>query len=138
MTTQEQPKLIDQELLRRFENCEFAPGDFGHEAHVRVAWIYLQRLQLAEAIQCFSEGLKRLTQKFGAEDKYHETITWFYLILINQRMADPGTDDWEAFKSANPDILTSKPPLFAKHYSGETLASPLARKRFLLPDLGSA
>jgi len=61
------------------------PEQFDHRAHVYVAWSYLRRYSLAESILRFTAALRRHTVKLGASDKYHETITWFYLIEIEKR-----------------------------------------------------
>ena len=85
----------------------------------------------------FTDAIKRLTKKLGVTSKYHETITWFYLIKIAERCnsAEPG--DWQAFKDANPDLFAWNPSLFEKYYSRDLLSSETARRMFVLPDLES-
>src|SRR5262249_34307385 len=68
---------------------------------------------------------------------YHETITWAYLLLIRERMERQGEGanaSFEAFARANPDLMTWKPSVLAAYYRDETLASPLARRTFVMPD----
>ena len=123
--------------LEQFEDCEIDPDAFTHEAHVYVAWSYLQEFELLEAIDRYRNTLRRLTQKLGAEDKFHETITWFFLIAIAERLGGKKPVDFETFKSTNPDVFQSKPGLLGRHYSSARLMSAPARKIFLLPDLVS-
>lgn len=126
--------MTDAAFRNAFETATLPESDFDHEGHVRMAWIYLNQHPLPEAISRFSEDLKRYTRTLGAADKYHETITWFFMVLVNDRMADSDAESWEAFKSEHPDLTASAPALLQAHYSKERLASNAARRRFLLPD----
>ncbi len=69
-----------EETVQAFETATVKPADFNHDAHIKVGWRYLQEYDQLEAINRFTAAIKRLTQKLGVPDKYHETITWFYLL----------------------------------------------------------
>ena len=118
------------DLVERFEACTLAPEEFHHEQHIYVAWTYLGREPLAAAAQRFITHLKRFADFHGKHGLYHETITWAYLILVNERMAEDG---WDAFRAANPDLFTGAAGL-ERYYRPETLRSPRARTTFLFPD----
>lgn len=123
------------DIVRAFESASLGPGEFGHDAHILVAWHFLQQQDLLDAIRRFTRGIRRLTRKLGVTSKYHETITWFYLIKIAERCkAQPGAD-WAAFRTANSDLFTRNPALVEKYYSKSLLASDTARHMFVLPDL---
>lgn len=127
-------QISDGELLRRFEDCSLPPEQFQHADHVRLAWIYARRQTAAATIASFDGALRRFTRHHGASDKYHATITWFYLLAIQERVARaPHLQTWREFAGANPDLLDWKSPLIARYYSKELLQSPLARQVFLLP-----
>jgi hypothetical protein len=70
----------DQEFpcIESFEIGAFDVDRFTHEAHVYVAWSYLQKTSLTDAIVRFSGALKRMTAKLGIPGKYHET-SYFYI-----------------------------------------------------------
>ena len=57
------------------------------------------------------------------------------MLVINERMADDDTDDFETFADANPDLFEWPSPLLTKHYRGATLESERARRTFVFPDL---
>jgi hypothetical protein len=118
--------------LEDFECANVDPEQFDHEAHVFVAWSYLQKYELDESIERFSSALRRLTRKLGVESKYHETITWFFLILIAERQGK--SKDWLSFKRGNPDLFTTQPSIIRAYYSDERLGSPTARSQFVMPD----
>ncbi len=120
--------------IEDFEKGSVDPEQFDHEAHVYVAWSYLQKYDLEDAIAKFSEALRSLTRKLGIESKYHETITWFFLILIAESKNKPGSNDWQTFKRQNPDLLTTRPSVIRNYYSDKRLHSSIARSQFVLPD----
>lgn len=117
-----------------FERGDVDPARFSHEAHVRMAWSYLCEFGLFDGMCRFAGALQRLTIRIGAEDKYHATITGFFMLLIAERMALAPESDWPAFKRNNADLLRSFRQLLQSHYSKSRLASPLARRQLLLPD----
>jgi hypothetical protein len=125
----------DRELVAAVEGCTLAGADFHHADHVRLAWIYLRDLPLIEGLERFATTLRRFAAHHGAAEKYHETITWAYLLLIHERMQATGAArDWEAFRAANPDLLAWRPSILERYYTPRTLASETARRSFVLPD----
>ena len=126
--------LGDRDFLDAFESGTLPEGAFHHRDHVRLAWLYLQRLPPAAALARFSDGLRRFASSVGKSGLYHETITWAYLLLIRERMERAPGRSWAEFARSNPDPLTWKPSILEAYYRRETLESDLARKVFLLPD----
>jgi len=127
--------MTDHELLERFESATLAGECFHHAEHVRVAFLYLGRYPVLEALGRFSRGLKNFAAALGKPDRYHETITWAYLLLIHDRIGrHPELREWEDFARCNPDLLVWKGGILERYYSPETLESALARKTFLFPD----
>lgn len=125
----------DDEFIARFEDCTLPNAEFHHRDHVRLAWLYLRRAPILEALTLFTEGLKRFAHANGHDGLYHETITWAYLFLVHQRIAaGPEDETWDAFAVRNPDLLTWRPSILADYYREETLSSELARKLFVFPD----
>ena len=125
--------MNDDELLEQFEAASI-PGDcFPHAEHLRAAFLYLCRYPLLEALQKFSDALRRLAGVNGKPERYHETITWAYVFLVHERMQE---DNWEGFASRNPDLLDWRNSILKTYYREETLASAKARRQFVLPDRG--
>ncbi|MEX0976430.1 MAG: hypothetical protein WDZ50_04975 [Woeseia sp.] len=123
-------RMID---IHAFEAGNIDPVDFDHAAHVHIAWLYLQQTSLAEAIVRFTAALRQLTVRAGADAKYHETITWFFLIVIAERRAATPGADWHTFRRDNADLLGDA-SILRRFYSTERLRSKLAKQQFLLPD----
>ena len=129
MTAAVKPELT----VDAFESGTVDPDAFDHEAHVYVAWLYLERYPLLEAVDRFDAALRRLTIKLGIPGKYHATITWFFMLLIAERRdADPGSD-WTRFRRNNDDLVRDG-KILRRYYDSQTLASERARQSFVLPD----
>lgn len=129
-------ELTEDDFIARFEDCTLPNSAFHHRDHVRLAWLYLRRLPLLAALTRFAEGLKRFAHANGHDGLYHETITWAYLFLVNQRtVTGPEGEAWQEFAARNPDLLTWRPSILAAYYREETLSSELARRVFVMPDL---
>ena len=107
---------------------------FDHQNHVYLAWLYLEAYPVTEAIERFSAALKRLTLKLGVPGKYHETITWFYMLIIASRRSQHVAATWPEFCSKNADIVTKENNVLSRYYSKQTLASEQARRNFIMPD----
>ncbi len=127
--------MTDSELMEQFESGTIPDGGFHHREHVRVAFLYLSEYPVLEALQAFSEALQRFAAARGKPQLYHETITWAYMLLIRERMAQAGTrQTWDEFARNNADLLTWENGLLNRYYREETLRSDLARAIFLFPD----
>ena len=127
--------MTDDQLLAGLESGELLPDQFHHTQHVRAAWIYLNRYPILEAISRFCGTLRAFATALGKPDRYHETITWAYLLLINERIQrSAGAAGWEHFAASNPDLLDWTSPIVRRYYSQDILDSPLARKVFVMPD----
>lgn len=126
--------LADEGFAAAFEALALRPDAFRHAEHVRLAWIYLRRHGLLEAIRRYREGLVRFTGHHGASRRYHETVTWAMVVLIHERIVGaPEIDDFRAFAAANPDLMRWHGGAFFDYYAEDVLASELARRTFVLP-----
>jgi len=127
--------VTDAQFLERFEGQTLSEAEFRHSDHVRLAWLYLRNLALPEAISTFSSGLKQFATRFGKPDRYHETITLAYLLIINERMVrGPARSTWTDFATENADLFKWKGGILDAYYRPETLTSDLARRVFVFPE----
>lgn len=125
----------DRDFLAAFEDGTLTEDRFHHADHVRAAWLILREERPAAALDRFSVALQRFAAAKNRAGLYHETITWAYLFLVNERMETCGRDlDWEGLAAANPDLLAWRPSVLERYYTPETLGSALARRVFVLPD----
>lgn len=129
------PPLTDEALLEAFADASLPAEQFHHEQHVRVAWLFVQQHGMPAALDEFSEAIKRFAAAKGAHGLYHETITWAFLLIIAERQARAPQANWHAFAAANHDLLAWKPSILERYYSKALLASDLAKRAFVMPDL---
>lgn len=126
--------LSDDEFLAAFEATTLA--EFHHVDHIRVAWIYLQRLPFPQASRRMAESLRRFAASKGAHQKYHETITQAWMFLVADALDQDHHDaaqGFDAFAAAHPGLLDAH--ALDRFYSSQLLASPAARNEFVPPDL---
>ena len=125
----------DDILITQFEDCSLPLESFHHSVHVQLAFLYLRRLSVLKVLARFPAALTKYADTHGKTGLYHETITWAYVLLINERMRRVSRDvSWVEFQSQNPDLLTWKNSVLKKYYRAETLSCELAKRTFLFPD----
>ena len=121
------------DLIDNFEQGKLE--QFHHSDHLRMAFEYLCRYPALEALGRFSDTLRRFAAAQGKPHLYHETITWAYVLIIRQRMAQSANpQEWDEFAQNNPDLFVWKKGILSRYYSEELLNSDLARKVFIFPD----
>jgi hypothetical protein len=126
---------MEPELIAQFESGSLPPTAFHHADHVRMAFAYLRQYPQLQALEKFSAALKLFAKAQGKENLYNETITWAYVFLIHERMSrSGGTQTFEEFAEANPDLLMWKNGILKRYYAEETLQSDLAKRVFVFPD----
>ncbi len=126
--------MSNEKLIEAFET-DTLPGDsFHHADHVRLAFAYLSRYPVLQALEKFASALKRFAAERGKSDLYHETITHAYFFLIRERMARGAGAEWDEFARDNADLFAWKGGVLNRYYQEATLKSELARTVFLFPD----
>jgi hypothetical protein len=127
--------VSDDEFVAAFEDCTLPLESFRHADHVRMAFLYLGRYPLLEAIREFSASLLKFAVAYGKTNLYNETMTWAYLLLIRERLARAGRPQtWAEFSAGNADLLDWSNNILRKYYRDETLTSGLAKTTFVFPD----
>lgn len=125
--------MTDLDFIRAFEDCTL-PGElFHHREHLRLAWLYLQNADDAAAEKLMEEGIRRYAASLGAAEKYHHTLTLFWVRAVSRaRRETPATTSFEAFASAHPELLDKA--FVGRHYSPALLESARARSGWVNPD----
>src|ERR1043165_10031557 len=111
--------MTDDELLQSFCTGPLPAAEWTHEAHLRVAYLYVREFSLEEAHLLFRIHLIRLNtfhQVPESKDRgYHDTLTRMWLTLVaGARAADgepvgaPGPTDSVAFLSRPPAFQDRK------------------------------
>ena len=125
----------DQHFRKEFEAFEFPPAEFNHQAHIRLAYVYLSEHDTDTAHQLMRSALLSFLEYHGIDtSKYHETITRAWIMAVRHFMENtPGSVSSDDFIEQNPRMLDSK--IMMTHYSAEVLFSEEARAKFVEPNL---
>ena len=127
--------MSDDDFIAQLEACTLPEDRFHHADHLHAAWLYLNRFPASEAIGKFQKSLRAYAASLGKPGRYHETITWAYLLLVNERIhGSHFTATWEQFSAAHADLFHWKNSILLRYYRKGTLESELARRVFLMPD----
>ena len=124
--------MTDVELTRALERGEIK--DFHHASHLHVAWVYLaESSSVQQAANKMRRTLRRFAAAAGKPEKYHETITLFWIRFLSRVHAASCEGCLEEIVHANPQLLEKNFPL--AYYSAERLFSDEARTSWVEPDL---
>jgi len=125
----------DRDFRAAFEAGAYAPADFSHRAHVRLAYIYLAESGEDQAFDRMRAALVSFLAHHGIPaTKYHETLTRAWLLGVNHFMhRSPDASSADDFIERNPLLLDSR--IMLTHYSAELLFSDEARGSFIEPNL---
>ena len=128
--------MKDADLMGAFLARRLTHSEWTHEAHLRIAWMFVRDQPLDEAHILFRIALVKLNDSHGVPESptrgYHETLTRAWLAVVGHlARRDPATDS-RAFLVRHPEVLDKT--YLRKHYSPERIMSVEARARFVEPD----
>lgn len=131
-------ELTDTALLDAFEACTLPASEFSHRRHLALGWLYLRRHGFPEGAVIFRERLKAYVASVGAAAKYHETVTWAYMVLLSEEMNLRSAPDegFDAMIQRRADLLDHRNGAIAHCYSHQELESADAGRVFMLPRRG--
>ena len=127
--------LTDSQFTNLFESCELDPALFTHEAHLRLAWIYIRKYGVEKAIGEIQSGLRNYVESVGAKDKYHATLTVAAMKIVYRYMQQSETGNFRDFISRYPRLKNNFRDLIDRHYGVDIFSSEKARLEYVGPDL---
>ena len=120
----------DRDFKLAFEACTVTPSRFNHEAHVRLAYIYLVEYDVESAVQRMRDGLLNFLQHHGIPlSKFHETLTRAWVLAVRHFMNRSTSSSSTDFIARNQKVLDSR--IMLTHYSARVLFSSDARAFFV-------
>lgn len=125
-------------LVREFEACTLPRIEWTHHAHLIVALCYLVRHGEAEATMLIRDGIRRYNKACGIEmtktSGYHETVTLFYIHVIEKFLSATNADCTLAVLANSLIKVCGDKNLPLEYYSRERLMSWEARIGWIEPD----
>jgi len=126
--------MTDAEILTladRLERCLLGKEEFHHRDHLAVAVVYLYASDLETAMERMRGSLQRFATHHGVTGLYHETLTRFWLLQVEQRL--DRSECLEQSVSKVQEQLNDKNLAF-EYYSRERIDSREARDKWVEPD----
>ncbi|KGL62017.1 hypothetical protein [Polaribacter sp. Hel1_85] len=128
-------KISDTEFEEQFSSNKFRPLWFSHEAHLRLAWIYITKYGKEIALEKYSKQLQDFANKYNAEGKYNATVTFASIQIINHFIEKSDAYDFQDFINEFSQLKSNFKEIIATYYSGDVFTSIEAKQHILLPDL---
>jgi hypothetical protein len=128
-------QLSDSEFIIQFKSYTLSPSLFNHEAHLRMAWLYISIYGLEKGIFNIRKDLKSYVRHLEATDKYNETLTIAASHAVHHFMQKSTTTSFKQFISQYPQLLTQFRQLMETHYSTNIFTDEVAKREYLEPDL---
>lgn len=127
--------MTDEQLWDAFQDRTLSSTKWTHEAHLRVAYMFLKRHSLDDAHILMRGGIIRLNQAHALVETptrgYHETITRAFLCLLVAE-ADNFVEDSYTFVSTRDHFFSKE--MLLEYYSRDLINSQIARAIFVPPD----
>lgn len=127
----------DDQFEREFRDCTLPPSLFNHEAHLRLAWIHIQKYGIEKAVKNIQKELQEYVAFVGAKDKYHSTLTVSAIRAVDHFVSKSKISSFKEFITAYPQLRNNFKSLIESHYSFNVFNSEKAKREYLEPDLQS-
>ena len=128
-------ELSDAEFEQEFVTCKLDPSDFSHEAHLRLAWIHIDRYGIGQAEKNIPYQLQKFVNYVGAKGKFNMTLTLAAVKAVYHFMLKSDADNFKDFSAEFPRLKYNFKELMDCHYGFDIYNSNLAKTEFLEPDL---
>jgi N-formylglutamate deformylase len=125
--------VADEAFAAAFRSGKIGSESFHHRDHLRLAWIEIRRLGPEHATEFITHGIRRFAAGQGAEARYNDTMTRFWLWAVNHAIGRHPDLAFEALLESEPHLLDKSLPF--KHWSRETINRPEAKASWTEPDL---
>ena len=128
-------QLTDQQFKQQFQACTLDPALFTHEAHLRLAWIYIQQYGIEKALENIPTQIINFVDNVGARDKYNHTLTIAAIKTVYHFCLKSTADNFVDFIQEFPRLTHNFKDLIAAHYQVDIFNNELAKREFIEPDL---
>lgn len=128
-------QYTDEEFEKQFESFKLKPGLFSHEAHLRLAYIHIEKYGREQAERNMCEQIKGYAESLGVFDKFNKTVTIASVKAMDHFMQKASATNFPELMKEFPRLLTNFKDLLAKHYGFNVFADKRAKAEYVEPDL---
>ncbi|TME22163.1 MAG: hypothetical protein E6I68_09610 [Chloroflexi bacterium] len=123
----------DEAFVAAFHAHQLSNQGFHHRHHLRLAWVQIRRLGLDEASEVVTTGIRRFAAHHGGIERYNDTMTRFWLRLVNLGISRHPELTFDELLAAEPHLLDKNLPF--RHWSLERMNRDDAKQQWVEPDL---
>ena len=127
--------LSDTAFEKQFREGTLDPALFTHEAHLRLAWLYINQYGVENTLLKICAEIKQFAVRHGAVDKFNQTLTEAAVKAVYHFMLKSKAKGFREFVTEFPRLKYQFKDLMAAHYSFDIYTNPIAKRQFLSPDL---
>lgn len=127
--------LSDLEFESQFTNMTLEPQLFTHEAHLRLAWIHINKYGLDQAIDNIVNQIFAYVENLNSVDKFNLTLTISALKIVNHFNNKSTVNSFGHFIENNSRLKNNFKELLDSHYGFDIINSKEAKIKYVSPDL---
>ncbi len=128
-------QLTDLEFEKQFAYGDLDPVSFSHEAHLRLAWIYINKYGEDSACEIICDQILNFATKHGDPEKFNKTVTIAAIKAVNHFIQKSNSTNFIDFIQEFPRLKYNFKELLDFHYGFDIFNSESAKKEYLEPDL---
>jgi len=127
--------LSDAEFENQFRQMTLDPTLFTHEAHLRLAWIHIDKYGINEAIENICDQIKQFDSTHGDGKKFHVTMTVAAVKVVHHFFQKSKATSFQVFLKEFPRLTSHFKDLLDQHYSQKRMFHSDAGEQYIEPDL---
>jgi hypothetical protein len=127
--------LSDKEFENLFEKGDLPPSLFSHEAHLRLAWLYIKKYGQEKAAEKICREIKQFDHLHGKGDKFNITVSVAAIKMVDHFIKKSESNDFYTFIKKFSRLKTGFKELLYQHYNLDIFSNKEAKTSFIEPDL---
>ncbi|SDQ78300.1 hypothetical protein [Flagellimonas zhangzhouensis] len=128
-------EVSNEQFINDMEKGGFPPNLFTHEAHIRLAWLYLNQFDEKVAIEKTCHTIQNFNQLHGDGTKFHLTLTVASVKVVQHFKKKSKATTFIEFINENPRLIQAFQSLVLKHYGSNPLTIENAKTEYVAPGL---
>lgn len=128
-------EVSDGDFERQFQSLALDPSLFSHEAHLRLAWIHIQKYGVEQAVVNLCDQIKRFANFHGDFTKFNMTLTVAAVRAVYHFTLKSNHHSFKSFIGEFPRLKYNFKDVMDCHYGFDIYQNPKAKIVYLEPDL---
>lgn len=128
-------ELNDTEFEQSFENCSLEPSLFDHEAHLRLAWLYIKKYGEKRAVDKTCVEIRQFDKQHGSGNKFNATVTIASIKTVQHFIQKSISENFNDFIQEVPRLKNAFKALLDQHYGIDIFSSKKAKVSYIEPDI---